>query len=361
MLMTTTLNHDLPLLAAGQAQKHVTLNEALVQIDAALQLSVASASLAVPPPAPPDGARYIVPPAGSGVFAGRSGQIAWFDAGAWRFVQPREGWLAYDRGTQAFLSFDGSAWRGLPLGTPDMLGINTGAAADRRLSVASDTTLLTHDGHDHRLVINKALTADTATVLFQKAFSGRAEFGLSGSDQFTLKVSGDGAQWRTALTVDPATGHMSAGGIAPAAPLHIAAAGDVRLLLQPLSGANNRESYIDFGSTFDNYAADTTVRQAARIRAGFAGGVWGTEFLSFGVGDAFGPNDAPAERARLTAAGLAVTGSIKPAAVAKAALPSASQSGAGAMLMVTDEAGGPVIAFSDGTAWRRVTDRAVVA
>lgn len=32
-----------------------------------------------------------------------------------------------------------------------------------------------------------------------------------------------------------------------------------------------------------------------------------------------------------------------------------------AVILVTDEAGGAVPAFSDGTAWRRVTDRAVIS
>jgi hypothetical protein len=40
-------------------------------------------------------------------------------------------------------------------------------------------------------------------------------------------------------------------------------------------------------------------------------------------------------------------------------LPSASV--AGAMIYVTNEAGGAVPAFADGTNWRRVTDRAVVS
>ncbi len=44
---------------------------------------------------------------------------------------------------------------------------------------------------------------------------------------------------------------------------------------------------------------------------------------------------------------------------AKASLPSASP--AGQMIYVTDEAGGAVIAFSDATNWRRVTDRAIVS
>lgn len=40
-------------------------------------------------------------------------------------------------------------------------------------------------------------------------------------------------------------------------------------------------------------------------------------------------------------------------------LPSAAQ--AGIMIYVLDESGGAVPAFSDGTDWRRVTDRAVVS
>ena len=43
-----------------------------------------------------------------------------------------------------------------------------------------------------------------------------------------------------------------------------------------------------------------------------------------------------------------------------AGLPSAVTAGAGAQVFVTNESGGAVPAFSDGTNWRRVTDRAVV-
>ena len=44
-----------------------------------------------------------------------------------------------------------------------------------------------------------------------------------------------------------------------------------------------------------------------------------------------------------------------------ATAPSASASGAGAIIYVTDESGGAVLAFSDATDWRRVTDRAVIS
>ena len=42
-----------------------------------------------------------------------------------------------------------------------------------------------------------------------------------------------------------------------------------------------------------------------------------------------------------------------------ATLPSAAP--AGQMIYVSDETGGAVVAFSDATNWRRVTDRAIVA
>ena len=42
-----------------------------------------------------------------------------------------------------------------------------------------------------------------------------------------------------------------------------------------------------------------------------------------------------------------------------AALPSAAVPGE--IIFVNDETGGAVLAFSDGTNWRRVTDRAIVS
>ena len=44
-----------------------------------------------------------------------------------------------------------------------------------------------------------------------------------------------------------------------------------------------------------------------------------------------------------------------------AGVPSAATYGAGSMIYVSNEIGGACVAFSDGTSWRRVTDRAVVS
>ena len=50
----------LPYLLAAQAQKHVTVNEALRLLDGLVQLAVLDRHLTAPPASPADGARYIV-------------------------------------------------------------------------------------------------------------------------------------------------------------------------------------------------------------------------------------------------------------------------------------------------------------
>ena len=53
----------LPYLLAAQAQKHVTVNEALRLLDGLVQLAVLDRHLTAPPAGPAGGARYIVAPA----------------------------------------------------------------------------------------------------------------------------------------------------------------------------------------------------------------------------------------------------------------------------------------------------------
>ena len=55
--MDSTPNLDLPYIAAAQAQKHVTHNEAIRALDAIVQLAVLDRDLAAPPASPGDGDR----------------------------------------------------------------------------------------------------------------------------------------------------------------------------------------------------------------------------------------------------------------------------------------------------------------
>ncbi|MCF1708583.1 DUF2793 domain-containing protein [Tabrizicola sp. J26] len=192
----------LPYIQPAQAQKHVTHNEALRVLDVIVQLAVLSRSLTAPPAEPAPGERHIVGEAATGAWAGQDGKIAVFDIEGWVFFAPLPGWRAEVLDDGASAVFDGSAWttRGVPLSV-DRLGINTSPDGTNRFAVASAATLLTHEGAGHQLKVNKATVTDTASLLFQTGFSGRAEMGLAGNDDFSIKVSSNGTAFAEGLRV----------------------------------------------------------------------------------------------------------------------------------------------------------------
>lgn len=214
--MATTSRLALPLIEASQAQKHVTHNEALRILDAAIQVSVIDLTRTEPPPTPGEGDRHIVAASSTGAWAGAEYSIATWEEGAWRFLAPQVGWCVWSIADEVMFVWDGAAWRDqrdLPvsLGSISSLGINGGADATNRLALHSNAALFraitaAESGTgDMRLQITKEGTDDTASVVFSNNFSGRAEFGLTGSDSFALKVSSDGSTWLDALAIDPST------------------------------------------------------------------------------------------------------------------------------------------------------------
>ncbi len=201
---------QLPYIMPSQAQKHVTHNEAIRTLDALVFLTVSSRRLSEPPALPSEGNRLIVAD-GGGDFTGHDGEIAAFLDGGWLFFPPQAGWLCWCVDEAELLVFLDSGWTvtGARAGGSQNLpavGINTGADASNRLAVASEASLFTHEGEGHQLKLNKATAADTGSVLFQTGWAGRAEMGLAGNDDFSLKVSPDGATWTSALTAAASDG-----------------------------------------------------------------------------------------------------------------------------------------------------------
>lgn len=210
---------SLPYLQASQAQKHVTHNEALRRLDILVQLGVAGFGALAPPPAPEDGEIYALGAGATGAWAGRDGDLAaWLD-GSWYFLTPQEGWRAWSRQDAALRIWNGADWVLPPAATDNLDGLGIGLAADavNRLAVRSEAALLTHDGAGHQLKINKAGSADTAALLFQTGWTGHAEMGLAGSDDFTIKVSPDGAGWTEALRLAADTGLAAGAAVQTAA------------------------------------------------------------------------------------------------------------------------------------------------
>jgi hypothetical protein len=219
--MTQSPNLALPYLAAAQAQKHVTVNEALRLLDAVVMLAVLDRDLAAPPASPADGARYIVGAGATGAWAGHVGTIAAWQDGAWAFIAPRPGFLAYVVDEAALVVWDGTSWQTAGGGAPSVLDnltrLGVGTAADAtnpfaaKLNNALWTAKTAAEGGDGalRYKMNKESAAATLSLLMQTGYSGRAEIGLTGDDDLHVKVSPDGAAWIEAIRIDKASGRVA--------------------------------------------------------------------------------------------------------------------------------------------------------
>lgn len=237
--MTDTSRLSLPLIAAGQAQKHVTHNDALTRLDALIHLAVESRTQSVPPVTPTALSAYIVPPDGTGIFAGRTDQLALYEGGGWTFLEPRAGWQAWVADEAEHNLWTGTEWRrDSPLSSlgAESWGINATADATNRLAVSSEASLFNHAGSDHRLKINKASAGNTASVLFQSNWSGRAEFGLAGDENFRVKVSPDGSAWHDAFSIDRASGAVALPGSPWAAATNLLLNGDMAINQRGFAG-----------------------------------------------------------------------------------------------------------------------------
>ncbi|MCJ2046780.1 DUF2793 domain-containing protein [Methylobacterium sp. J-078] len=233
----TTPRLALPLIAAGQAQKHVTHNEALAELDALVHLACLDKDRASPPPSPTEGDRYLVLASEpTGAWAGLSGQVVRFQDGVWIGAVPRAGWLAWIADEGLVYVHSGSAW--IALGSTiaalqNLARVGLGTTADAgnpfaaKLNKALWTALTTGEGGsgDLRYILNKQAAGNVLSLLFQSGFSGRAELGLTGDDDLSLKVSADGSTFREALRVNRGTGALAVVAGAAAAPA-LAAAGD---------------------------------------------------------------------------------------------------------------------------------------
>lgn len=100
----------LPYIVQGQAQKEVTHNDALVRLDALVDLYILDRDLSAPPASPSDGDAYIVGASPSGAWAGQAGNIAYLIDGAWRFYVPAKGLIAYIADELKMIVFTASGW-----------------------------------------------------------------------------------------------------------------------------------------------------------------------------------------------------------------------------------------------------------
>ncbi len=409
--MTDSPNIGLPLMEAAQAQKHVTHNEALVVLDAIVQIAVGNMAAIAPPSSPIAGARVIVGPSGTGAFAGQTGKIAYFVDTAWRFVAPQNGWIVWSTSDAALYIFTGAAWMKFTdifgaIQNLGLLGVGTTADATNPLSVRAGNALFSaryaSDGGDGslRFKLNKENVSASVSQLYQTNWSGRAETGLIGNDLWSIRRSVDGVTWTTPLAVDTTQvrildGSAAAPGIGFSAATGTGfmraadgslcasvdglvgwkafASGTVWIPSSAIVGDNSGTKgkltvgtgWVHGGIHFGNRGSISTFSDGVFLMRNSGGSSFGR--LAFGSPTSSFPalkGAAANLQVRLgddsAFAGLECS-FLRPASFTVATAPSASALGAGATIFVSNESGGAVLAFSDGAAWRRVTDRAIIS
>jgi hypothetical protein len=211
--MPQTSRLGLPYIVTSQAQKEVTHNASLDILDALLQAAMVSVSVNTPPGSPVAGDCYIVGTSPTGAWASHAKALAYYTTG-WNFIAPWEGLTVWAKDANALYTYDGTNW-GVSVATPtslqnlSMLCVNTTADSTNKLAVASEAILFNHIGGDLQIKLNKNAARNKAGFLFQTNWSVRAEFGLLGDDNFTLKVSLDGSTFYDSLKMLAGSGRAA--------------------------------------------------------------------------------------------------------------------------------------------------------
>jgi hypothetical protein len=165
----------MPLLDAAQAQKHVTLNEALMRADVLGAGRVEDRHLARPPAVPLDGRAHIVGAGATGAWAGQEGQLALFLNGGWEFVAPWEGCTVWVAAERTRVTLVGGAW------TQEQSGVSPGGAATMARVVELDHPL------SGAVSTTAPAIPDKAVVL---GVTGRVLVAITGASGWSLGVAG---------------------------------------------------------------------------------------------------------------------------------------------------------------------------
>uniref|UniRef100_B0T7Z1 Uncharacterized protein n=1 Tax=Caulobacter sp. (strain K31) TaxID=366602 RepID=B0T7Z1_CAUSK len=186
---------SLPFVAAGQAQKHITVNEALGRLDGLVQLAVQSRTVAAQPGSPADGAIHILPPGATGAswLNQAAGLLARHADGVWETLTPAAGWLAWIIDEGLALIHDGQNW------TPLSSTFKNLTAARSPFFTATRFEIL-----EQELTLSGAAVATTVMIPSRAIVLGvstRTSAAITGATSYSCGVSGDAAKFGASLGV----------------------------------------------------------------------------------------------------------------------------------------------------------------
>lgn len=174
--MSNSPRPGLPYLDAAQAQKHVTMNEALARLDVVSAGRVETMGLGSPPVAPVEGEAHIVAEGAGGEWSGHDKEVAVYLNGGWDFIAPWAGWQLWVASESGFAAFDGVSWHLVS----QSAGKSGALTALRQIEI------------DH--VIASGATSETTAFIPDKAIvlgvTARVITEIAGAVSWSLGVSG---------------------------------------------------------------------------------------------------------------------------------------------------------------------------
>ncbi len=153
-----TARLGMPLISAGQAQKEITHNEALVIADMAIQPVVVDIAPAAIPASPVAGQCWIVGQGASGAWQGHDGNLACWTGAGWRFVVPFTGMTAWSLATGLIARRTASDWVQGAMTAATLSVSGNQVVAARQPAIASPTGGATIDS-EARLALGSILSA----------------------------------------------------------------------------------------------------------------------------------------------------------------------------------------------------------
>jgi hypothetical protein len=212
---------SLPIVAAGQAQKHITVNEALGKLDGLVQLAVQSRTVAAQPTSPADGAMHILPTGATGAswFDKAAGLLARHADGVWETLTPSAGWLAWVIDEGLALIHDGQNWTPLSSTFKNLTAARSPFFAAIRFEVLEQEVTLSGASVATVAIPNRAIVLGVST---------RTSVAIAGATSYSCGVAGETGKFGGSLGV--AKNASNVGVIGPTAyyadtPVVITAAG----------------------------------------------------------------------------------------------------------------------------------------
>lgn len=198
--MAETTKLGLPLVASAQAQKHVTVNESLLRLDALTHLSLLTVGTAVPPGSPDEGDVHAVGAGASGLWSGQDGDLAIFQNGGWAFVTPAAGWRGWSVSSGTGVTFDGADWiEGAgALSTHGAGFVHRTLEVDHALASGASSTI------PAAIPGNTIVYGVTGRVISDIGGASDLEIGVAGStDRYGSGIGTTTGAWMRGLTSSP--------------------------------------------------------------------------------------------------------------------------------------------------------------